>query len=202
MKIYRFATAALALLFSATTYGKNAASALPSRESACSWVYIDLSTGINNNGGLLGGGVDVHVADDISLIGGVGLMTTWGYKAYTGVKCYLKPCHMGWAFGGGLTYNTGIPAYTQPMDTQNGTKEDVTLDLLPQANVYAAAYKHWRLGRNNNRIYLQLGVTRSLMNTKFRQTAGPAITATEANIMKALSPGGIIIGLGFSFGAN
>ncbi len=174
------------------------------KRARCSKAYFDLSTGINNNGGLLGLGADVHVLNDFSINGGVGVMSTWGYKLYLGGKCYLKPCHMGWALGGGATYSTGIASYVARMTTVSpqgvGQEEFVELRLLPQTNVFASAYKYWRLGRNKNRIYLQLGISVPVTQEKFRQVSGNQITSETAAVMRFLAPHGLIVGLGFCFG--
>lgn len=170
------------------------------KRSRCSKVYFDLSTGINNNGGLLGVGADFHVSTDFSVNAGVGLLSSWGYKAYLGGKCYLRPCHRGWALGGGGTYSTGIPSYVTKAPTISGQDEFVELKLLPQVNVFAAAYKYWNLGRNKNRMYLQLGISVPVTQEKFRQVSGSQITSDYAAVMRFIAPHGLIVGLGFCFG--
>jgi hypothetical protein len=171
----------------------------------CSKAYFDISTGINNNGGLLGLGIDVHAASKVSVNGGVGLVSSWGYKLYLGAKYYLKPCHKGWAVGGGLTFSTGLPKVWRRMETAKNTVEEVGLKLLPQSNFFAAFYRSWRIGRNKNRMYLQLGLTHGLDNRKFEQLSGPQISTNSAERLKRRSPGGaggIIVGIGFSIGAR
>lgn len=170
------------------------------REKNCSKLYLDLGTGINANTSLLGGGVDYHITQDISLNAGIGLLSTWGSKFYFGGKGYLKPCHKGWAFGAGATYNTGISNLSTKVETING-QQLVELELLPQANLYAAAYKYWGLGRGRkSRFFMQLGISKSVTQKKFNQLSGPPITSDAAAVYRLLSPGGIIVGLGFSFG--
>jgi hypothetical protein len=168
--------------------------------SSCDRLYFDASTGINNNGGLLSVGLDMHVSPDISINGGIGL-SSWGYKAYIGGKGYLKPCHKGWAFGGGLTYSTGLSELLTETETVLGIQA-VKLQLMPQVNVFAAAYKYWRMGRHGNRCYLELGISKAVTNEKFRQLSGDPLTSRAAAIAKLPSPGGIIIGFGFSFGTR
>lgn len=170
------------------------------KKSRCAKAFFDLSTGLNNNGGLLGLGADYHVTEDISINAGLGAITSWGYKFYLGTKFYFKPCHKGWAIGCGATYSTGIPSYTTKMETMQGGSELVELRLLPQTNVMASAYHHWRLGRNKNRMYLQLGWSIPVATEKFRQISGNALTVNSASVLKFLAPGGLIVGLGFSFG--
>ena len=48
-------------------------------------VYITISTGINNNTGILGFSFDVPVSSNIVIDGGVGA-STWNSKVYAGVK--------------------------------------------------------------------------------------------------------------------
>lgn len=171
------------------------------QDRTCRKLYLDLGTGINANTSLLGGGVDFHLSQDISLNAGVGLLSSWGMKFYFGGKGYLKPCHKGWAFGAGATYNTGINSFLTKTETLSG-QQTVELQLLPQATVYGSAYKYWGLGRNSkSRFYLQLGLSQSVTPKKFNQLSGPPITATSASIIRWIAPGGVIIGLGFSFGA-
>jgi len=168
----------------------------------CAKVFFDLNTGINNNGGLLGIGTDVHVADDISFCGGLGLVTSWGFKIYGGIKCYAKPCHKGWALGCGITYSTGAADYRRKMETQSGAKEMVDLRLIPQANLYAALYHHWAVGHKNNRIYMQLGWSQPANPRKFEQLEGNPISSNAAALVRFVAPGGPVAGLGFSFGGK
>jgi len=171
-----------------------------SANRSCPRLYLDLGTGINANTSLLGGGVDYHITQDISLNGGIGLLSTWGTKFYFGGKGYLKPCHKGWAFGAGVTYNTGASSFTTKVETLQG-QELVELELLPQVNVYAAAYKYWGLGRGRkSRFYLMMGISKAVTQKKFNQISGSPITATSASVIRFIAPGGIILGLGFSFG--
>ena len=174
----------------------------PRISTRCARVYFDLNTGINNNGGLLGIGTDVHVADDISFNGGIGLVSSWGYKLYAGAKYYLQPCHKGWAISGGITYSTGKPDYRTTAKTQSGSKEPIELKLLSQANLFAAVYHYWKLGRNNNRIYMQLGWSQPTSIHKFQQIAGNPITPGSASTIRFMAPGGPVAALGFSFGGK
>ncbi|MBX2904907.1 MAG: hypothetical protein KF744_02655 [Taibaiella sp.] len=169
-------------------------------ERGCSKLYLDLGTGINANTSLLGGGVDYHITSDISLNAGIGLASSWGTKFYFGGKGYLKPCHKGWAFGAGATYSSGISNFATKLETIQG-QELVELELLPQANIFASAYKYWGLGKGRkSRFFLQLGISKSVTQKKFNQLSGSPVTSNSASVVKILSPGGLIVGLGFCFG--
>src|ERR1700749_1816190 len=85
------------------------------KHKSCPVFYFTTGSGINNNTGLLGVSFDKPVAKSVSVAGGIGI-SSWGYKFYVGSTYYLKPCHRGFAFGGGLTYNTGLHNYQSDME--------------------------------------------------------------------------------------
>jgi hypothetical protein len=194
-------TAVLAQDYDETVRPINKVKVKKQKSRSCSNLYFDVSTGLNNNAGLLGVGVDGHVSDDLSFNGGIGLLTTWGYKLYAGGKYYFNSCHHGWAIGGGLTYSTGVQDSEPTLETIYGTHEQVRLHLLAQANFFIAAYKYWNLG-GRNRIYLELGYSAPLTTDKYTQTGGSPISHNSSDILHLLSPGGLIVGLGFSFGTG
>lgn len=165
-------------------------------------VYFDVSTGINNPGSMVGLGADFHVDKNVSIDAGVGLLSTWGYKLYAGGKYFLQPNHKGSAFSGGITYNTGLPEFHIDLQTQSGTTENVQLDLASQVNVFVAWYRYWQLGKHNNRFYFTAGYSVATSNHKFTQTGGSKISTASATVMKRLAPGGLMVGIGFSFGSR
>lgn len=173
-----------------------------SKSARCPKVLIDLSTGYNNNGGLLGVGADYHFIPDVSVHGGVGIITTWGNKFYMGVKCHMRPCHQGWAFGAGVSYSTGKNEDVMEVATLSGHNEMVRFRFLPQTNVFGAAYRSWYVGRNRNRVYLQLGYSAPMTTKKYEQLSGTApLTKDASRTVRSISPGGLIVGFGFSIGA-
>jgi len=180
--------------------GANKESTELKKNEQCSKVYFDLSTGINNNGGLLGLGVDFNVTPDITINAGMGPLTTWGYKFYLGAKAFKKPCRLGWALGWGVTYSSGVPELSINMETLANQSEMVGIKCLPQTNFFLSAYHYWRLGKNKNRMYMQFGWSLPVNADKFEQSWGTPISANSATVLRILSPGGPIIGLGFSFG--
>ncbi len=171
------------------------------RKSArCPKVMIDLSSGLNNNGGILGVGGDWHFWRDFSVYGGMGLISTWGFKYYGGLKLHLSPCHTGWSFGVGATYSTGMDQYTMSNVATTQGNQDVSLRLLPQTNFVFAGYRNWYVGRNRNRFFLTLGYSAPLSGKQYEQLEGAALTRTGIRAVKNKAPGGFILGLGFSLG--
>ena len=166
----------------------------------CSKIYYSISSGINNNTGIIGFGLDIPVAASVSVEGGIGV-GTWGYKLCGAGKYYLQPCHRGWAFGGGVTYCTGLQGFQKDMETIYGNTEPVQLDINPQTNVFIAAYRYLNIGRKYNRFYIELGWSVRLPNGNlFDQTNGNQISDNSRAAITFISPGRLIAAIGFSFG--
>ncbi len=165
----------------------------------CPLVFLNASSGLNNNTGMLGVGVDFAFAPHGSVDLGIGL-GTWGEKAYLGAKYYLKHCHTGWAFGGGVTYSTGEKNFVYNLETVYGNTEPVNLNLLSQTNIFIAAYKYCSVGKRHNRFYLEMGWSVPVTPVSFEQTTGDPLSDNSVKTVNFISPGGLIIGAGFSFG--
>ncbi len=166
----------------------------------CPVFYLTISTGINNNTGLLSVSFEKPIAKSFSLEGGLGI-SSWGYKFYGGGKYYFRSCQRGWAVGTGVTYNTGIRNYQSNAATIYGTTETVVLNLNPQANALLAVYRFWNLGKRSNRVYFELGWSQPFLGgSRFDQIYGDPMSKDASDLMNRLSPGGLIVGVGFSFG--
>jgi len=161
-------------------------------------LYITTSTGLNNNTGIIGLNLELPVSPNISIEAGAGI-GSWGNKVYAGAKYYLRPHHLGWALGVGITHNSGLSDFTDNLSTIYGSTESVTLDLYPVTNMYFAAYRYWKLGQGANRFFLELGYSVAFTNDKFDQTSGDPIDQNAINTMNLISPGGLIAAVGFSF---
>lgn len=170
------------------------------RSFSCPKLYIGVSTGLENPGGLLGFNVDVPVTQQFSLGTGVGL-SSWGYKTYGEGRFYFGECNRGWALGTGITYNTGIRNFNTVLPTKLYGEQDVPLDLEPKLNVFLAAYRFWSLGRSGHRMYLALGYSLRTDNNNYT-ILNPVyeLTTEGKQVMQILAPGGFMIGFGFSFG--
>ena len=166
------------------------------------WAYITTSTGFNNNTGILGFSIDVPIGRKLSIEAGPG-MGTWNYKAYAGIRYYLKPHQRGFAFGTGLTYCTGLRNDEHDLKTIYGYSEQIEYDKNPQTNILFAAYKYWNLGRRYNRIYMELGWSVPLTGgSKISQLSGAPMSSSQRNGIESSAPGGLIVAMGFSFGMH
>jgi hypothetical protein len=176
--------------------------AIAQNRASCPKFYLGLSTGLENPVGLLGFNFDVPVSSQLSLGGGAGL-GSWGYKMAGEGRFYFDECHKGFAVGIGGTYATGLNDVPTEVEVNNGitiTKQEVNLDLKPCANVFLSAYHFWELGRNSNRFYIQAGYSHRITND-FYDIDYPGFVLNDGSerVMRVLAPGGLMIGLGFSF---
>lgn len=167
---------------------------------SCPKVYIGVSAGLENPGGLAAFIVDVPIVDQFSLGGGVGL-SNWGAKFYGEARVYLSPCNRGWAFGAGISHNTGLSDYTATIPTNNNGNQDVNFTLKPVTNLFFSAYRFWNMGHHGNRFYLQAGYSLRLSNDYYTINS-PYVTLDSKGqqFMQLLAPGGLIVSVGFSFG--
>jgi len=115
------------------------------RPNMCPRLYGTLSTGLNNNTGPIGVGVDISIEKKLAVDLGGGI-STWGNKFYLGGKYFTDLCHRGWAFGTGITYNSGIKGFSKNMNTVNGN-EPVQFNLYDQPNVLFTAYRYHSNGK-------------------------------------------------------
>ncbi len=170
--------------------------------TGCPRVYIGLSTGVNNPAGFIGAQVDLAVSPTVSIGSGVG-MSSWGYKTFIEARYYFKPCNRGWAVSGGLTFNTGVDGMAlKSAETVYG-KQDVSLKLHSLSNFMISGYHFFNLGQDGrNRFHLQFGYSIPLSEASFDQVFGAPLSGDGSDMVLALAPGGLILGLGFSFGVG
>lgn len=170
----------------------------PNKTAGAPVCYIGFSLGVNNPSGIVGFDFNIPLAPHVTLDAGAG-PSTWGNKLYIGSKYYLRPVQRGWAFGGGITFNSGNENLKTRINTINGRSE-VTLALKPQTNIYISAYHYWTIGRRHNRFFLELGRSVHITQVKYTNLRGPELTSDSDRVLKRLAPGGTMIGAGFSFG--
>lgn len=162
--------------------------------------YIGFSMGIDNPCGALGFDVNIPLTKTVTLDGGAGT-STWGNKLYVGAKYYLRSPQRGFAFGGGFTFNSGADNVKARLETVYNGRQNVTLSLKSQTNIFLGVYHYWTLGRNNNRFYLELGRSVPLSGIHYEQlnVYGNPINQNSRNIIEMKAPGGFMAGFGFSF---
>ncbi len=160
-------------------------------------LYIGLSGGINNPAGLAGIDFNLCLNRYLTLDAGTGV-STWGNKLYIGGKTYLKANQRGFAFGGGLSFNSGVEHRGMRIMTGNG-RQMATFSTNPQANIFLNMAHYWRLGHRNNRFFTELGWSVPITHPKVRELYGPPASPDNFRHIERLAPGGLTFGIGFSF---
>jgi hypothetical protein len=178
------------------------------RNENCRKYYINLSGGINNPTSFPGLDFEYCINDKFSAFAGLGgiPLGSWGAKFSIGGRYYTKPCHMGWAFGGGITRNFGSPAGAFVLDvpnSNNSSENSIELYLNPILSANACGYRFWNIGKKGNRFYIQLGANINFTDKSkwysIKSSTSP-ISNTEKKFIELLAPGPIVTGMGFSFG--
>ena len=167
-------------------------------DQSCPVFYLGLSVGINNSPGMIGLNAALPINQKVSLGAGVGA-SFWGPKAYGDVTYFFNPCHKGWAVGAGVTRNSGLRDAHKTLHTVTG-KQEVTLNMDPKTNLFFAGYRYWRVGKNNNRLFITFGWSVPVTQTRYKVVSGPMLTQDQKDRINAISPGGLILGGGFLFG--
>lgn len=166
----------------------------------CPKGYIGLSTGINNNNGLLGFNLEYNIAENLSLSGGMGL-STWGQKASLEGKYFFKNCYRGTAIGLGVTRSSGLRSIVFQDDAvpPNMGKVNIELELLPQLNIALFGYTYFKVGRKN-RFHFLYGYSVPTSEKTFKVLSSESPSKSLKSVIQLMAPGGLMLGLGFSFG--
>jgi hypothetical protein len=191
--------ALIALCFTVNAFAGPATSKAARNQGSCPKLYVGPSLGIEQPAGLIGLNIDVPVAEQFSLGAGAGL-SSWGFKGYAEARLYFGQCNRGWAIGSGFTHNTGLSNFTTTLPTVRNGDRPVNMDLKPTTNLFVAVYHFFNLGKNGNRLYIDMGYSVRLTDDNYVINDGSTLTADGEDVMRVLAPGGLMIGLGFSFG--
>jgi hypothetical protein len=158
---------------------------------------IGLGTGINNYTALIGVSANLRVYNRVSVQGGVGI-GGWGYKFSIGLK-YDKHYNGGWSYGLGYSVCPGLNNVKANMKLESGVTQNVNLDYLKASTVNLKTGYTWRIGEMNT-FYLDLGYAVPLQSGAWRVTDNSVLSGASESSIKMIQPGGIILGMGFTFG--
>jgi hypothetical protein len=126
----------------------------------------------------------------------------WGYRMGANVKYYFNECGLGWALCGGISRSTGLDDFEIEMEVEQpqspATTEMVTMNLFPVNTLNLFAARYWSLGARA-RFHLAFGISAKLTNTAYKVTSDHQLTALSKRVMNITTPGGGLLGIGFSF---
>lgn len=161
--------------------------------------YLGLSSGINNFNGLLGINGELQIVKNLTIAGGAGI-GGWGYKFAAAARYYIH-YPKGFYFGIGYSTATGLKGFQTELETTRpGGNHMVELNLNRANNLNFNASYQWRLGKRF-RLGLDLGYSFPLQDKAWELVDNDVVlTETSEQVLEILTPGGIIIGFGFSIG--
>lgn len=161
--------------------------------------YLGLSTGINNFNGMLGINGEIKIIRNFTIAGGAGI-GGWGYK-FAGALRYYIHYPKGFYFALGYSTATGLQGFEAELETTRpGGNQMVELNLNRANNLNISASYQWRLGKRF-RLGLEFGYSFPLQDDAWELvTENVVLSDTSEQVMDILTPGGLIIGFGFSVG--
>lgn len=187
----------LIIMFFATIYRVNAQSKNNSSSDSLPKFYLGVGTGINSYTGLLGLSGNLRIYDKFFIQAGLGI-GSWGTKMSIGLR-YDMSYQKGWSYGIGFSSCSGLKDFKTNLELQSGVKKDVTMDCLRANTLNLKATHNWKLGKNNT-FYLEFGYAIPLQSSPWRIKDGSIISSTSKSVMDMIAPGGLLIGIGFTFG--
>ncbi|KAA9346077.1 hypothetical protein F0P94_03065 [Adhaeribacter soli] len=168
--------------------------------------YLGFGGGINHYLGLIGPSVEFQLAEKITVFGGAGL-GSWGSKLSFGARYYAN--YPGkWAFGLGYSVSSGLDHIEFDMPegyVQNHSSTvKVPFKLKSASTVNLSALRFWTLGKaRKNRFNVELGYAVSVAEDRYViKDSNYELMPAGRYFMNVLQPGGVTLGLGFSFGMN
>lgn len=159
--------------------------------------YIGIGTGINSYTGMLGVSGALRLQNKLFLRGAVGL-GGWGKKYSIGIK-YDAKHYSGWSYCLGYSYHPGMDDMKVKMEVTSGVSKEVVMDYLSTSTINMALAYRWKMGRKNN-FNLEFGYALPLKQKPWKITDGSVLSSTSETVMRMVKPGGLVFGLGFTFG--
>ena len=161
-------------------------------------IFLGPSLGINNICGMIGFLAEVNIVKNFSLAGGVGV-GFWGYKASLAGR-YYNHYPRGVYYCLGISAASGYNDITYNLKVKPDSSMDVDMILHPAYNLNISIGYQFKIGKKN-RLNLEIGYSLPLNNNLYEvKTPGVELTDESKQVMDLLTPGGLIIGMAFSFG--
>ncbi len=167
-------------------------------------LFLGVGVGLNNGTtGIIGLRLDGRVSEQVMLGVGVGVSGWGGRISFNGH--YITKSN--WCPMIGISRSGGADSVVVPMElnTINGLKnEDVALRLKPVTTILLGVEKQWFTMRGN-RFFMDLGyaIPTGDDNTPF-STVDPtkSLSSDSVSRMRLQSPGGLVLGFGYSLRLN
>jgi len=164
-------------------------------------VYLGISSGINNDAGLLGFSGKVRLKKTYFVRAAAGL-GGWGWKTAAGFQ-YERKYSRCWAFGLSYTRSFGLKDFKTEMETVDSSsaliKKEILMDLLPASTFNISTSYNWYF-RRNKLFYLEFGISVPLEAEPYKVKDGSVLSENSKAALRIIQPGGITLAAGFQFG--
>ena len=159
--------------------------------------YLGVGLGVNSIG-ILGGSIEGKFHEKVSLAASAGL-GTWGYKLTAGGRYYFSDRT---AIGISYALATGLSKVRLNLENSSGNKQDINMQLLPVHLINITYHKFWKLGKGNSRFGVEAGYSISLSPIHQYKVLDQSVILSDnsVRVMNVLQPGGLILGINFTFG--
>jgi hypothetical protein len=159
--------------------------------------YLGIGSGVNNYTGMVGLSANYRIYRKLFFQAGVGL-GGWGYKYLFGLR-YDDKYGKGWSYGLGYSSATGITNEKLSLKDQSGNSHKDTLDLEKAGTINLKLTHIWVI-HHKNTFYMEFGYAIPLQSNPWKPVGKTPLTDNDLAVLRMMSPGGIIFGLGFTFG--
>lgn len=161
--------------------------------------FIGTGTGINNFNGILGITAEALIFHNFTLGGAAGL-GLWGYKFSIAGRYYLNYPKKVY-FGLGYSSSNGQEGIVMELETISpGGTSNVKMNLNRAATLNLISGIQWRFGKRF-RMGLEYGYAFPLQEQAWEVVSeNVVLDETSEQVLDFLTPGGLIIGFGISFG--
>jgi hypothetical protein len=161
-------------------------------------LFLGTGTGINNMNGFLGITLEGKIIDKFTLTGGLGI-GMWGTKMGIGPRYYPKyPTGVYYTLS--FTTASGFKGLELPMETDRAVTDTVRFNLNRANNVNISLGYQFKVFKRG-RIHVEIGYAMRIERSPYEiVTPGVVLSDMSVQLMNAMVPGGIILGLGLSVG--
>lgn len=168
--------------------------------------FWGISTGINNQTGIIGFSYQNYFTDNLGFCIGAGL-GTWGYKLSLGTRISKANSKSGFLIGFSRATGVDNVKLTTPVETPSGTtlNEEVIINCKP-VHTFNIAYTNFTaVGSKGNRLQFDIGFS-LLLNDQAELNysiasipQGHTLTSQSKAAIKAIQPGGLLLGMTYYF---
>lgn len=159
--------------------------------------YLGIGTGMNTYTGLAGISANYIIDNKLFAQAGLGL-STWGIRSSIGLR-YDQSYRNGLTFGLNYIHSSGIDDIMVSLETSSGSTREVNIQLESTGAINIKTGYNWWIGKYNT-FNISVGYSVPLKSQPWIVKDGSSLSVSSQQALDLVAPGGLIFGLGFSFG--